>query len=44
MHKSLHEKDLELREIQHNMLKWREETANKLAKKFQEEMSRELDK
>ena len=42
--KNLQEKDLELKEIQQNMSRWREDMAEKLAKKFQEEMSRELEK
>ncbi len=42
--KNLAEKNSELRDIQRNMTKWRDDTAEKLAKKFQEEMNRELDK
>ena len=40
----LQEKDSELREIQRHMNSWKEQTADKLAKKFQEEMTREIDK
>jgi hypothetical protein len=40
----LQEKDSELREIQKNMNSWKEQTADKLAKKFQEEMSQEIEK
>lgn len=44
MTRALQEKDCELQEIQKNMNTWKDQTADKLAKKFQEEMSRELDK
>ncbi len=37
------DKDSELREIQQSMTQWREETALKMAKKFEEELSRELE-
>ena len=42
--KDLVEKNSELRQIHQNMSKWRDDTAEKLAKKFKEEMSRELEK
>ncbi len=44
VYKALREKDTELREIQQNMTKWREQTAEKLARKFQEEMNKEMEK
>lgn len=44
LQKTLQRKDNELREIQQNMAKWKEETANKLAKKFREELGREIEK
>ncbi|XP_013384255.1 trichohyalin isoform X8 [Lingula anatina] len=37
-------KDKELQEIQHNMNAWKEETADKLARKFEEELNKELEK
>ncbi|XP_071791087.1 uncharacterized protein [Asterias amurensis] len=37
------DKDSELREIQQSMTQWKEETALKMAKKFEEELSRELE-
>ncbi|XP_074640194.1 uncharacterized protein LOC141898264 [Tubulanus polymorphus] len=37
-------KDNELREIQKNMAKWKEEVAEKFARKFEEELNRELEK
>ncbi|XP_043925678.1 protein Daple-like [Protopterus annectens] len=40
----LREKDSELRAIQRNMTKWKDETACKLARKFEEELSTELEK
>nr|DBA23292.1 TPA: hypothetical protein GDO54_014220 [Pyxicephalus adspersus] len=40
----LREKDNELRAIQRNMAKWKDETATKLAKKFEEELNAELEK
>ena len=42
--KALREKDSELREILRNMNSWKQQTTEKLAKKFQEEMNRELEK
>ena len=42
--KDLVEKNSELRLMHQNMSKWRDDTAEKLAKKFKEEMSRELEK
>ena len=42
--KDLVEKNSELRVMHQNMSKWRDDTAEKLAKKFKEEMSRELEK
>ena len=42
--KTLREKDKELREVQVNMTQWKELTTEKLAKKFQEELRREMDK
>ena len=44
VHKVLREKDNELQEILRNMSSWKEQTAEKLATKFQQEMSRELEK
>ncbi|XP_068102627.1 uncharacterized protein [Hyperolius riggenbachi] len=40
----LREKDNELRAIQRNMAKWKDETATKLARKFEEELNGELEK
>ncbi|XP_075691781.1 uncharacterized protein LOC142659482 isoform X2 [Rhinoderma darwinii] len=40
----LREKDNELRAIQRNMAKWKDETATKLARKFEEELNVELEK
>ena len=40
----MQEKEIELKEIQQSMVRWKEDMAEKLAKKFQEEMSRELEK
>ena len=37
------DKDSELREIQQSMIQWKEETALKMAKKFEEELGRELE-
>ncbi len=42
--KDLMRKNSELRQMHQNMSKWRDDTAEKLAKKFKEEMSRELEK
>ena len=42
--RSLREKDKELRDIQVNMSHWKEQTSEKMARKFQEELQRELDK
>ena len=36
-------KDEELREIQRGMAKWKEESAYKMAQKFEEELNRELE-
>ena len=44
LQKTLQRKDNELGEIQQNMAKWKEETATKLAKKFREELAREIEK
>jgi hypothetical protein len=44
MHKALRQKDGELQEIQHNMKKWKNQTTEKLATQFQEEMAHELEK
>ena len=41
---ALIDKDAELREIQRNMNVWKEEVAENFAKKFEEELGRELDK
>ncbi|KAK2184136.1 hypothetical protein NP493_282g03008 [Ridgeia piscesae] len=42
--KTLRDRDNELQEIQRNMTTWKASTVEKLAKKFQEEMARELEK
>ncbi|KAI0215412.1 hypothetical protein LSAT2_032538 [Lamellibrachia satsuma] len=42
--KTLRDRDNELQEIQRNMSTWKASTVEKLAKKFQEEMARELEK
>ncbi|XP_040201148.1 trichohyalin-like isoform X2 [Rana temporaria] len=44
MRQQLREKDNELRAIQRNMGKWKDETATKLARKFEEELNAELEK
>ncbi|XP_075181099.1 uncharacterized protein LOC142251937 [Anomaloglossus baeobatrachus] len=44
LRQQLREKDNELRAIQRNMVKWKEETATKLARKFEEELNAELEK
>ena len=44
MHKALREKDRELKEIQTNMKVWKDDTVEKISKKFQDEMNRELEK
>ncbi|XP_077147792.1 uncharacterized protein LOC143808731 isoform X1 [Ranitomeya variabilis] len=44
LRQQLREKDNELRAIQRNMGKWKEETATKLARKFEEELNAELEK
>jgi hypothetical protein len=44
LHKVLRKKDDELSEIQRNMNEWKDQTTEKLAKKFQAELARELDK
>ncbi|KAM4707132.1 uncharacterized protein O3C94_003672 [Discoglossus pictus] len=44
LRQQLREKDNELRAIQRNMAKWKEETATKLARKFEEELNAELEK
>ncbi|XP_063310237.1 trichohyalin-like [Pelobates fuscus] len=44
LRQQLREKDNELRAIQRNMAKWKEETATKLAQKFEEELNVELEK
>ena len=44
MHKALREKDQELKEIQTNMKVWKDDTVEKISKKFQDEMNRELEK
>jgi hypothetical protein len=41
---ALIDKDSELREIQHNMNTWKEDVAEKFAKKFEDELKRELEK
>ena len=41
---ALIDKDNELKEIQRNMNTWKEEVAEKFAKKFEDELKRELDK
>ncbi|XP_072013528.1 uncharacterized protein [Amphiura filiformis] len=43
MQKKLANKDEELREIQRGMAKWKEESAYKMAQKFEEELNRELE-
>ena len=42
--RTLREKDKELRDIQFNMTLWKDQTTEKMAKKFQDELHRELDK
>ena len=42
--KTLRDRDNELQEIQRNMTTWKASAVEKLAKKFQEEMARELEK
>ncbi|XP_044146892.1 golgin subfamily A member 6-like protein 22 isoform X2 [Bufo gargarizans] len=44
MRQQLREKDNELRAIQRNMAKWKDDTATKLARKFEEELNAELEK
>ncbi|XP_053556468.1 trichohyalin-like [Bombina bombina] len=44
LRQQLREKDNELRAIQRNMAKWKEETATKLACKFEEELNADLEK
>ncbi|XP_063820343.1 trichohyalin-like [Pseudophryne corroboree] len=44
LRQQLREKDNELRAIQRNMAKWKDETATKLARKFEEELNAELEK
>nr|XP_014340656.1 PREDICTED: A-kinase anchor protein 9-like isoform X1 [Latimeria chalumnae] len=44
LRQQLREKDNELRAIQRNMTKWKDETASKLACKFEEELNAELEK
>ncbi|CAH1801741.1 unnamed protein product, partial [Owenia fusiformis] len=44
LEKKLQERDKELRDIQDNMASWKEETAERLARKFEEELNRELQK
>ncbi|KAM5192080.1 uncharacterized protein ACMZJ9_005519 [Mantella aurantiaca] len=44
LQQQLREKDNELRAIQRNMAKWKDETATKLARKFEEELNAELEK
>eukprot|EP00062_Callorhinchus_milii_P022235 gi/632979802/ref/XP_007906675.1/ PREDICTED: trichohyalin-like isoform X2 [Callorhinchus milii] len=44
LRQQLREKDNELRAIQRNMTKWKDETASKLACKFEEELTAELEK
>ncbi|XP_073532524.1 uncharacterized protein [Phyllobates terribilis] len=44
LRQQLREKDNELRAIQRNMGKWKDETATKLARKFEEELNAELEK
>uniref|UniRef100_H3BAP2 Uncharacterized protein n=1 Tax=Latimeria chalumnae TaxID=7897 RepID=H3BAP2_LATCH len=43
LRQQLREKDNELRAIQRNMTKWKDETASKLACKFEEELNAELE-
>ncbi|XP_070572042.1 cingulin-like isoform X8 [Ptychodera flava] len=44
LHVELRHKDSELKEIAKNMNQWKEETAQKMARKFEEELNRELDR
>ncbi|KAM8960770.1 uncharacterized protein RCH25_036538 [Pelodytes ibericus] len=44
LRQQLREKDSELRAIQRNMAKWKDETSTKLARKFEEELNAELEK
>ncbi|XP_069475234.1 trichohyalin-like [Ambystoma mexicanum] len=44
LRQQLREKDNELRAIQRNMARWKDETACKLARKFEEELNAELEK
>ncbi|KAM4808194.1 uncharacterized protein WCC33_004029 [Rhinophrynus dorsalis] len=44
LRQQLREKDNELRAIQRNMARWKDETATKLARKFEEELNAELEK
>lgn len=40
----LNSKDKEIKEIRENMTKWKNETLNKLADKFENELNKQLDK
>ena len=44
MDRAIRDKNSELQDIQRNMYKWKDQTTEKLAKKFHEELTRELDK
>ncbi|XP_075127507.1 uncharacterized protein LOC142200769 [Leptodactylus fuscus] len=44
LRQKLREKDNELKAIQRNMAKWKDETSTKLARKFEEELNAELEK
>ncbi|XP_077995644.1 uncharacterized protein LOC144449093 isoform X3 [Glandiceps talaboti] len=44
LHRELRNKDEELKEITKNMNVWKEETAQKMARKFEEELNREIDR
>lgn len=44
LHKQLKAKDLELRQVQKNMGQWKDQTAARLAYKFEEEQTVELER
>ncbi|KAG9354923.1 hypothetical protein JZ751_001636, partial [Albula glossodonta] len=44
LRRQLRDKDSELREVQRNMSRWKEQTAARLARKFEEELTAELER
>lgn len=44
LRKQLKAKDLELRHVQRSMSQWKEQTAARLARKFEEELTAELER